>query len=798
MSKRLISILLAFSMIIPIAGCSGGGASKPSMKEELLIEGVVNDENLTLSSEGVELRLDPVFISSDLNAKISRVSDAPPLDEEGDVQLEVYDFSIEGITQVSGVIQLALPLKIADGEAPGAAYLKEETGIWEPVAFMYDQANEKVVIFTDHLSKYGVFSIKNEGKRKARIEFLGLYGENKDEDFLAAIEEYSIGGVPASECYEIGAGAAGDALQIGADIFGNITQSAGYLAYGEDVLSTVGDHIGNIGLLLSVVQIGTNIYQGKIHEAVVASLKTSFTYVMGKVASKLSSSVMSASMAAVAIVDYSINKFGTEAIEGRSEIYREAYALYNSKGNPGYKGSDYWYNSFYPLFSDPKMTEDSLKSEVDRIVNEHCNEFWLPKNEVEVAEYMTLARDKFGFSGGGGLNKGLMEEISQERRSMLYQDVLPGVFNQIALTINMNNEKKLREEYKSLSDYLNTSISFSVTDPTKAYAKHQVRFSPLNDKADVANWTGRFKDDGTINTSFTLYGHMYSGSPNKILIYSPEADMEKEDPIETIEFKVTPPSVDIVIAQKAGRLNRLVSMKSSEEAVAGLLQEDEYKSYFAENMHPLPLEHLLSQQPISIPESNVIDVNLSGSWATDTVSGKNQYAEWSTQYKYDVQNFHLNVPITVNQDLPVIGTDKTGLLLNGAGTYSLTVTITTITSGKQEVPALFEKAWVDATVTRSTTFTSSGDVELYTLSNAIDSSKPVTVLENGIENLETKGVILDFLNPVNQAKVVETHYTKTTWEDKTEKEETSTNEYTIDTSYVLSNGYKIYFKYPVE
>ena len=89
-------------------------------------------------------------------------------------------------------------------------------------------------------------------------------------------------------------------------------------------------------------------------------------------------------------------------------------------------------------------------------------------------------------------------------------------------------------------------------------------------------------------------------------------------------------------------------------------------------------------------------------------------------------------------------------------------------------------------------------MELYTLSNAIDSSKPVTVLENGIENLETKGVILDFLNPVNQAKVVETHYTKTTWEDKTEKEETSTNEYTIDTSYVLSNGYKIYFKYPVE
>jgi len=202
---------------------------------------------------------------------------------------------------------------------------------WEPVSFYYDEASSSVVILTDHLSKYGVFSISKEGTRRARLEFLGLYGEGTDENFLAAIEEYSIGGVPASECYDIGAEAVGDALQIGGDILGNITQSAGYLAYGEDVLSTIGDHIGNIGLMLSVVQIGTNIYQGKIQEATVASLKTSFTYIMGKVPSKLSSSVMSASMAAVAIVDYSINKFGTEAVEGRSEIYREAFNLYNSR-----------------------------------------------------------------------------------------------------------------------------------------------------------------------------------------------------------------------------------------------------------------------------------------------------------------------------------------------------------------------------------------------------------------------------------------------------------------------------------
>lgn len=798
MKNRAIAMILVISLILPLVGC-GGSKSSSVMKEELLVEGVVNENNLLLGKDGVEIRLDPVFIAQDVNAKISKVFNAPPLDEESDINLNVYDFSLDGISKVEGVIQLAIPLKLTHDETPGAAYLNEETGQWEPIPFVYNKETATLVILTDHLSKYGVFSISGEGMRKARIEFLGLYGEGKDEEFLSAIEEYSIGGVPATECYEIGLGAVGDSMQIGGDILGNIGQSAGYLAYGDDVMSTLGDHLGNIGLLLSVVQIGTNIYQGNIHEAVVASLKTSYTYIMGKVASKLSSSVMSASMASLAIIDYSINKFGTTAIEGRADIYRDAYSIYYYKGEDGFKGSDYWYKKFYPLFANPQMTQEALKNEIDKEIREHCNEFWTGSNKLGVDYYVSEARSKFNWTGGGaGLNQTLQNSISEERRSTLYNDVLPGVFNQIALKLNMENESKLRSEYKALSDYLNTSIAFSVTDPGKLYAKHQVKFSPLNEKADMGNWMGRFKDDGTLNTSFTLYGHMYAGGPNKIQIFEPDADMEKDDPLKTIEFKVTPPSVEIVITQEAGRLKRLVSLQTSEEATKELFIEDEYKSYFAENMHPLPLEHLLSQQSITIPESNIIDANLRGSWETDTVSGENKYAEWSTHYKYNVEDFHINIPLTVNSDLPVIGMDKNALLLDGKGTYSYKVTITTTTTATQEVPAIGEKAWTTGKVTRSTTFTSSGQVALYTLSNAIDSSKPVTVLENGIENLETNTVVLEFLSPVNEAKVVENNYLKTTWEDKEEKEETSTNEYSIDATYIFNDGYKVYFKYPIE
>ncbi|MDP3387410.1 MAG: hypothetical protein Q8S24_09255, partial [Eubacteriales bacterium] len=206
---------------------------------------------------------------------------------------------------------------------------------------------------------------------------------------------------------------------------------------------------------------------------------------------------------------------------------------------------------FYPMFSDPTMTEVSLKAEIDKIVTAHCNEFWTGTNKSGVDYYVSEAREKMAWTGGGaGLNQNLKDSISQERRSVLYNDILPGVFRQIALKLNMDNETKLRAEYKALSDYLNKTVTFSVTDTKKTYAKHLVRFSPLNDKAEIENWTGKFKDDGSLNTSFTLYGHMVAGSPNKLDIYAPDADLEKDEPVKTIEFKVTPPAVEIELDDK--------------------------------------------------------------------------------------------------------------------------------------------------------------------------------------------------------------------------------------------------------
>lgn len=553
MFKRMIALMLVVTLTVPmLTGCGGGGGGGTGMKETVLTEGVLNSETLTLETQGVAMVMDPVNLEGDTKAVISAVTGAPPLDAEGDIALTVYDFSLEGVDSFAGVAELRIPVSLASGDLPGAAWYNEATGAWEPVAFRYDQASGSVAIATDHFSKYGVFSVSQSGMRRARIEFLGLGGaDDPDGDFIAAVDEYAVGGVPAAVCRDIGLGATGDAMQLGSDVLANLVQGAGYAAYGDDVLSTIGDSLGRIGLLVSVVQVGNSIYNGKMYDALAGSMKTALSYIMGKVASKMSTSVMSASMAAIAIVDYSINKFGTEAVTGRASIYRDAYGLYYQKGEDGYKSSAYWFKTFYPLFEASTGSEEQLKGEIDRIVTAHCQEFWTGTNKMGVDYYVSEAREKFRWTAAeAGLNDSVRDEISAERKAILYQDILPGVFSQIGYKLNLENERRLRAEYKVLSDYLNTVVTFSVKDAKKLYAKHPVRFAPLNGSADLQNWTGRFKDDGSLNTSFTLYGHLKAGAPDHLAVFAPEADLDTAEPIRVIPFTVTPPEVEIVLGEE--------------------------------------------------------------------------------------------------------------------------------------------------------------------------------------------------------------------------------------------------------
>lgn len=229
-----------------------------------------------------------------------------------------------------------------------------------------------------------------------------------------------------------------------------------------------------------------------------------------------------------------------------------------------------------------------------------------------------------------------------------------------------------------------------------------------------------------------------------------------------------------------------------------MLVVDESVSRYNENTFPFPLEHLLSQNPIMIPADNVINTTLTGSWSAETLEGGSEDIQWKTSYHYTVNNFTLNATLDRNREMPVKDTDTKALLLNGTGTYSYDVTVTTVFQGTQVVPAAFETATVNATRTTTVNLRSSGDVKIFAGSSKIDESKDVIAHENEIENMKTNDIHMYFENPETTFSGTVENHAITVWEDGKEKEESWSTP--VEGKGAMSGDHtlSILFKYPVD
>jgi hypothetical protein len=96
------------------------GEKKPETSgvSTTLAEGVLNADNLTLSNQGLSMTISPVTLSTEAQAKIAKVTEVPALDDDNGIKPEVYDFSLAGADKLAGVIELMIPLKLADGAQP--------------------------------------------------------------------------------------------------------------------------------------------------------------------------------------------------------------------------------------------------------------------------------------------------------------------------------------------------------------------------------------------------------------------------------------------------------------------------------------------------------------------------------------------------------------------------------------------------------------------------------------------------------------------------------------------------------
>lgn len=323
---------------------------------------------------------------------------------------------------------------------------------------------------------------------------------------------------------------------------------------------------------------------------------------------------------------------------------------------------------------------EEFKTAVDAELIRCANLFW-QEDDATLAFYQSEAQ-KGGFTGGG-LNEQLKKEVAEDFRVMLLTGILQPVFQRLSEENRMKQEQEYRAALAEVQRQMNQVVRLTVTEKTEIgkspqHAGYYIRFGPLAEDADPTQWTGRINQQGKITASFTVLGHLQAGAPNHLFLYPNSQAMDDDKPSLILDFVVNMPETEIII-EHVDRQTKLIPVRTGEDLIGTLLfeEEDGYVSRYYLSDFPFPMEHLLVQEPIMIPENNVINITRSGGWSISDEGTAKDDIGWKATYEYQVEDLTLNINLTQNQKHPVIGGDGKVLFLAGTGTYQYQVTVAT-------------------------------------------------------------------------------------------------------------------------
>lgn len=96
-------------------------------------------------------------------------------------------------------------------------------------------------------------------------------------------------------------------------------------------------------------------------------------------------------------------------------------------------------------------------------------------------------------------------------------------------------------------------------DGESVYAGCQVRFvhhkrtvpdalwDPTNRDPRIVEWKGRLDDHGGMTLVFNTFGYIRAGVPDKVQIYAPNADMDKDKPLVEVDFEIRQKTTKVVL-----------------------------------------------------------------------------------------------------------------------------------------------------------------------------------------------------------------------------------------------------------
>lgn len=566
--KKIVSILLVAVLLLgSLAGCGGGGKSDAA---------TLSPEATGVAlSNGVSVELGDYVLDGETELTVAK----QPVEENKDegYKIEAYDFKLGDMTELSDFITLRIPYDTAyceDGQDPakcvGAKYKNETTGEWEDVLFEVDAASNELIIYTDHLSTFGVFHVKNEGKRSAKItniyaDFTGI----DQQQAMETLREYVAGGGADGE---EAAGLAAQLLTGYNGFLGGVAGAAGETGFATDLTGTILNmasigsptfdtaladsaykKLNKLGKVAAAVKIGSVMLSTEKTDADTLGLYKDTAMLA---LSYAESAAWGLAASGLFIFDYTISNLFEQGLAMKMDKINEVYAFFNdeyvSKDRQGFEWTARSLKDWRQVLIDiaeANPNEADAKAAVEEEIERYARVFWtLTSGDMDVV-VSEMEKSSKGSATIPNATEAEIKALIGGYKAQLYERLYP-VTQSVSVYMQRKAEAAYLTALNEVKAFFNQTITFNIveniSDGEKSqYDGYALRFAPLSENAVKENWSGKLGDGGGGSTKFTLLGYIQAGLPKELQLFKPGDDPESDEPELTLGFKLSAPVTEV-------------------------------------------------------------------------------------------------------------------------------------------------------------------------------------------------------------------------------------------------------------
>ena len=568
--KKIVSILLVAVLLLgSLAGCGGGGGKSDAATLSPEATGVA-------LSNGVSVELGDYVLGGETELTVAK----QPVEENKDegYKIEAYDFKLGDMTELSDFITLRIPYDTAyceDGQDPakcvGAKYKNETTGEWEDVLFEVDAASNELIIYTDHLSTFGVFHVKNEGKRSAKItniyaDFTGI----DQQQAMETLREYVAGGGADGE---EAAGLAAQLLMGYNGFLGGVAGAAGETGFATDLTGTILNmaslgsptfdtvladsaykKLNKLGKVAAAVKIGAVMLSTEQTDADTLGLYKDTAMLA---LSYAESAAWGLAASGLFIFDYTISSMFEQGMAMKMDKIDEVYVYFNDQFSGTLDGGNGWkarslkdWRQVLIDITEANPNEADAKAAIEAEIDRYALYFWT-LGDMEKAAVVTDIKDK---SNKGSVTvpdptQAEIETLVGAYKAQLYERLYP-VTQSVSVYMQRKAEAAYLTALNEVKAFFNQTITFNIVEDVpdgdkSQYDGYALRFAPLSENAVKESWSGTMKGAGGASTKFTLLGYVQAGCPKELQLFKPGDDPESDEPELTLGFKLSAPVTEV-------------------------------------------------------------------------------------------------------------------------------------------------------------------------------------------------------------------------------------------------------------